>query len=122
MDKYTSRGNLIGGSPLLRSSGPEIYSMVRSVRIKDLINDVSFPEGVADSKYAEHPDTVSLDSLVFPIFWEHSHVNAALYLEIVFNEGTSERVRIKFTSPLASEVVKTINESEHFQAVTEQGY
>ena len=117
MDKYVSRGNLTSGAPLDRTLEVTISSMIRALRIRDL----PLPYSTAQSLYLTLTSG-TLDTIVFPVYWDLSHSTAVISFTLDRDEAPSSVVTISVVNPSSSEVVKAINDHPMLKAVNEQGY
>lgn len=117
MDRYISRGNLISGAPLERSMEVSIASGARAVRIRDL----KAPYSSVSSHYLTATGG-TLDTLVFPIFWEAGQVVSVISLSLDRDDGTTSTVQVQCVDPSSTAVVSALNAHELLSAVNEQGY
>lgn len=117
MDKYISRGKLISGAPLERTKEVSIASMSRAVRIRDL--PLPFSE-VRDLYLTSTSGT--LDTLVFPLFWDLTHATSLLSLTLDRDDGTTSVVSILVDNPSSASVIAEINAHAMLSAINEQGY
>jgi hypothetical protein len=119
MDKYIHRGKLKGNAPLTGKDAPTIFSLVRSYRISSLPSHVS---AISKAKYLTYEGATE-STLAFPIFWEDEHASARLRIELIKrSDNSSQVINLTFLSPIASDVVHTINESPFLKGSTENGY
>lgn len=117
MDQYVSRGKLISGAPLERSQEVSISSGYRAVRIRDLrapFSDVS-------SHYLTSTGG-TLDTLVFPLFWQAGQVTSIISLTLDRDNGTTSVATIECVDPSSTAVVNAVNAHALLSAVNEQGY